>query len=1064
MKMYRQHNRFHARAARQRGVAMVLVIAAVAAASIISLAFIVRQSTVTAMSENLTSHSRARFVAESGLELALAHIRSTEDWRSSLSEGEWVTNHSYGGGTFTVSINDGLDLDGDGTFDGDGDLSDDSTDPFTVTVVGRYEGTIHTVHGAITPTGSPSKTVLFVVPDSTDLSDQDEARKTLFEDWGYTVVPIAASASQASFDSAVVDADVAYITEDVLSSSLNTKLYDAPIGVINEECVLNDEYGFGSGNSRFNATTIEIVDNSHYITAAFAVGDLVLTTESEEFIVVTGTKAPGGRILGEKLNSSDVSLMAIDAGGELYDGEHAAGRRVYMPWGGNSFDVNTLTTDAKTLMRRAVEWASQSAEVGAAMWRWTLDDLSGTTATESISAINGSYENNVTLAQAGVHGTAAYFDGTDDHVEVPHVSGMLLDNGTVSFWFKSSQLSSKRGLFSKDSSGNDNGGHIHIYTDYSTLKVRLQSTSGSDTLSASTSLSADEWYHVAVTFGDGGYNLYLNGNLEDSDSYSGGLGTSSGGTGNEEPIAFGANTWNSGNQTITPLTDFFKGYMDDVRMYNYGLTGLEIRTLYEEGLDEEDTAPQLIVQYDFEEVIYQPELIAHFPLDDDAADGTAVDIIGGMDGTPANGAAMEENEAHLGTATRFDGNNDYILVPHDDKMLLDQGSISFWFRPDNRSATDGLVSKDSSGYDTGGHMHIYMESRRVKVRQQSTGSSYNIQSGQVLQDDTWFHVVYTFGSGGMKLYVDGALVDSDSYAGGLGTSSGGDGNYEPMVFGANTWNSGNLTHTSLNNYFDGVMDDIQIYNRALNADQVLDLYTDQPVRQNTGPGDTVVDTSSYGEPLNLTISDTDDITWIADGGLQIDDEIRIASSGPATKLHTALSATDELTVSVIFKPKYAPPADDSRIVTYGVDSSNVNFCVRQQDSVARIEGRVRTTTSNSEGEPAVTTPDGDLDTSVMHHVILTYDGESVKIYRNGTLEDSEDRTGTFSGWDEDYLLTLANCDESDKPFEGVLYKVQIYDRGLNVFQVEDVFQGNSPGNYTSGEGVAYSLRWMEAQP
>ncbi|NNM26357.1 MAG: type II secretion system protein [Phycisphaerales bacterium] len=38
--------------------------------------------------------------------------------------------------------------------------------------------------------------------------------------------------------------------------------------------------------------------------------------------------------------------------------DFAAGRRVAMPWGGNSFDINALTDDGRTLVRRAIEWAA----------------------------------------------------------------------------------------------------------------------------------------------------------------------------------------------------------------------------------------------------------------------------------------------------------------------------------------------------------------------------------------------------------------------------------------------------------------------------------------------------------------------------------------------------------------------------------------------------------------------------------------------------------------------------------------------------------------------------------
>ena len=83
------------------------------------------------------------------------------------------------------------------------------------------------------------------------------------------------------------------------------------------------------------------------------------------------------------------------------------------------------------------------------------------------------------------------------------------------------------------------------------LNLRLQSASGDQELySSSGSVAAGQWHHVVVTFGDAGMQLYLDGSLVDSDAYTGGLGTTSGGSGNYEPIAIGANTYASGDLTI----------------------------------------------------------------------------------------------------------------------------------------------------------------------------------------------------------------------------------------------------------------------------------------------------------------------------------------------------------------------------------------------------------------------------------------------------------------------------------------------------------------------------------
>ncbi len=200
---------------------------------------------------------------------------------------------------------------------------------------------------------------------------------------------------------------------------------------------------------------------------------------------------------------------------------------------------------------------------------WTLDDGSGTSASDVAG-------NNASVAgaswESGHLGLALHFNGVDDHVQIPHRSAYLLPNGTVSFWFKSESLSGSHGLFSKDSNGYDAGGHMTISTEGNQLRARLQSTSSTTELWAS-NLQTSRWYHVAVVFGSGGMKLYLDGAQADSNAYSGGL------SGNEEPIVLGVSGAWSDDRSATPLRDFFKGLLDDVRIYDKALSGSEIAAL-----------------------------------------------------------------------------------------------------------------------------------------------------------------------------------------------------------------------------------------------------------------------------------------------------------------------------------------------------------------------------------------------------------------------------------------------------------------------------------------------------
>ena len=60
--------------------------------------------------------------------------------------------------------------------------------------------------------------------------------------------------------------------------------------------------------------------------------------------------------------------------------------------------------------------------------------------------------------------------------------------------------------------------------------------------------------------------------------------------------------------------------------------------------------------------------------------------------------------------------------------------------------------------------------------------------------------------------------------GGLGTSSGGSGNYEPLVVASSASTSGDLIETPLQDFLTGIVDDIRFHTRVLCSDELHRIY------------------------------------------------------------------------------------------------------------------------------------------------------------------------------------------------------------------------------------------------
>ncbi len=124
-----------------------------------------------------------------------------------------------------------------------------------------------------------------------------------------------------------------------------------------------------------------------------------------------------------------------------------------------------------------------------------------------------------------------------------------------------------------------------------------------------------------------------------------------------------------------------------------------------------------------------------------------------------------------------------------------------------------------------------------------------------------------------------------------------------------------------------------------------------------GSGRSVKDRSQDGAPLNLEIKDASAVRWLDGGGLRIVRPTLVASSGPAAKLTEAVKRSKAFTIEAWIKPANRTQAGPARIVTLSKDPGVRNVTLGQM--ARAYEVRFRTSTTSSNGEPALATPGAD---------------------------------------------------------------------------------------------------------
>ncbi|TAL05147.1 MAG: hypothetical protein EPO07_04030 [Verrucomicrobia bacterium] len=202
-----------------------------------------------------------------------------------------------------------------------------------------------------------------------------------------------------------------------------------------------------------------------------------------------------------------------------------------------------------------------------------------------------------------------------------------------------------------------------------------------------------------------------------------------------------------------------------------------------------------------------------------AAEGDANDVTGLNNGTPMNGVGF--SNAQVGQGFDFDGVDDFVEIPYS-PSLSPSGSFSIeaWIYPrvDGDMAIfdkwSGAVSLTYAFHTYPGHQLQFAIS---DVAHAGDGSFHYFGTTNVLTLNSWNHVaaVYDQSTGKRQLYANGVKVAERTdvpitiYNGNLRTS-----------IGANSPDG-----TSTTSYFNGVIDELAFFSRALSATEVQAIFT-----------------------------------------------------------------------------------------------------------------------------------------------------------------------------------------------------------------------------------------------
>nr|NIP35727.1 LamG domain-containing protein [Thermoplasmata archaeon]NIS12821.1 LamG domain-containing protein [Thermoplasmata archaeon]NIS20725.1 LamG domain-containing protein [Thermoplasmata archaeon]NIT78129.1 LamG domain-containing protein [Thermoplasmata archaeon]NIU49797.1 LamG domain-containing protein [Thermoplasmata archaeon] len=260
--------------------------------------------------------------------------------------------------------------------------------------------------------------------------------------------------------------------------------------------------------------------------------------------------------------------------------------------------------------------------------------------------------------------------------------------------------------------------------------------------------------------------------------------------------------------------------------------------------------------------------------------------VNGNNGTLKNGVSWTTGK--YGSALKFDGSNDYVDLSHDKAFDMSGDlSIQLWVNKSTDVSYAGIVGRwDWNAYN----LMLTNDGKKMRMEFMKGGTNYDtFDDTTAIPNGRWVHLAATFNDTADKLrfYVDGKLSSthsaSNSYV--LTSTSG-------LVFGSQS--------PSINRYFSGSMDEIELFDTPLTDTEVNESYKNGPYSVH-----------NYGNITSKQITVPSGMIWETlvinktSGSDQVLNVTVLNSAGTRTIMGTSTYATGgEFDISSIDASKY----------------------------------------------------------------------------------------------------------------------------------------------------------------
>ena len=378
---------------------------------------------------------------------------------------------------------------------------------------------------------------------------------------------------------------------------------------------------------------------------------------------------------------------------------------------------------------------------------WSFDEGYGDTAHDG-----SGQGNHGTIAGAAwqdesmcVSGKCLYFDGANDMITVPDNYSLDFTNAiSISAWVKLTGNPSNDGTIVMKEDNTQTSNVFALFTQEVGVEPYFQINESGPGFE--TPLDANTWYHIAVSCGtNNNLEYYLNGAIVKTGDYCDTISTS-----NQELTIGGNNPWG----------DYFKGFIDEVKIYPYARTADQIRADYAAGLAGIGTSQGVSAAFGSKSDNWMSDgLVGYWKFDESATTSGAIDSSGnGNDGTYYGDASTTAGK--YGNGGVFDGSGDYINAGDINSIDgVNKLTISAWMKR-NSASNDVVIEK---GPESNNKTGFKLYSGGVLYFNISNDNNYFAEISNNSTD--WQHITMVFdgtklgNSERLKCYLNGVVLN-----------------------------------------------------------------------------------------------------------------------------------------------------------------------------------------------------------------------------------------------------------------------------------------------------------------